>query len=180
MRTFLSAILGVIAVGVLLIAYGVFNPRAATADQYQVARPGVERVGLLDESVAGTPHLQIRCEPGQLAVIRQVGGASAAECVDDDAAGYGARATRASLVYPESDVRPVRTVQRVRYQSAPAPRRAATRVDRGRDWQKTALIIGGSSAAGAGIGGLIGGKKGALIGAAIGGGASSLYAVKNP
>ena len=36
------------------------------------------------------------------------------------------------------------------------------------------MIIGGSSAAGAGVGGLIGGKKGALIGAAIGGGASAL------
>ena len=45
----------------------------------------------------------------------------------------------------------------------------------GRDWKKTALVIGGSSAAGAGLGGIFGGKKGALIGAAIGGGASTLY-----
>ena len=37
------------------------------------------------------------------------------------------------------------------------------------------LIIGGSTAAGAGIGGLVGGKKGALIGAALGGGASTIY-----
>jgi hypothetical protein len=47
----------------------------------------------------------------------------------------------------------------------------------GRNWQKTALVIGGSTATAAGIGGLIGGKKGALIGAAIGGGASTLYEV---
>jgi hypothetical protein len=40
---------------------------------------------------------------------------------------------------------------------------------------KTALIIGGSVASGAGVGGIIGGKKGALIGAAIGGGAASIY-----
>ena len=40
---------------------------------------------------------------------------------------------------------------------------------------KTALIIGGSAASGAGVGGIIGGKKGALIGAAIGGGAASIY-----
>ena len=46
-----------------------------------------------------------------------------------------------------------------------------------RTWQKRALIIGGSSGAGAGLGALIGGKKGALIGAAIGGGASTLYEV---
>ena len=40
---------------------------------------------------------------------------------------------------------------------------------------KTALIIGGSAASGAGVGGLVGGKKGALLGAAIGGGAASIY-----
>jgi hypothetical protein len=45
----------------------------------------------------------------------------------------------------------------------------------GRSWKKTAMVIGGSSAGGAGVGGLIGGKKGALIGAALGGGAASIY-----
>ena len=40
---------------------------------------------------------------------------------------------------------------------------------------KTALIIGGSAASGAGVGGIVGGKKGALLGAAIGGGAASIY-----
>ncbi len=44
-----------------------------------------------------------------------------------------------------------------------------------RSWQKTAMVIGGSSAAGAGVGGIMSGKKGALIGAAIGGGAASIY-----
>jgi hypothetical protein len=51
-------------------------------------------------------------------------------------------------------------------------RTTATRPSR--NWTRTALIIGGSTAAGAGIGGIVGGKKGALIGAAIGGGASSI------
>ena len=37
------------------------------------------------------------------------------------------------------------------------------------------MVIGGTTAAGAGVGGIFGGKKGALIGAAIGGGASSIY-----
>ena len=40
---------------------------------------------------------------------------------------------------------------------------------------KTALIIGGSAASGAGVGAIVGGKKGALIGAGIGGGAASIY-----
>jgi hypothetical protein len=43
------------------------------------------------------------------------------------------------------------------------------------DWGESALIVGGTAAAGAGIGGLIGGTKGALIGAAIGGGGAAIY-----
>jgi hypothetical protein len=68
------------------------------------------------------------------------------------------------------DVRPARTV-------AQAPRRVVQPEVRrsDRDWKKTAMIIGGSSAAGAGVGAIFGGKKGALIGAAIGGGASTIY-----
>ncbi len=44
-----------------------------------------------------------------------------------------------------------------------------------RSWGKSALVIGGSAATGAGIGGIVHGTKGALIGAALGGGAASLY-----
>ena len=44
-----------------------------------------------------------------------------------------------------------------------------------RSWGKTAMIIGGSAASGAAVGGIVDGKKGALIGAAIGGGAASIY-----
>jgi hypothetical protein len=44
-----------------------------------------------------------------------------------------------------------------------------------RSWGKTAMVVGGSAAGGAGVGGILGGKKGALIGAAIGGGAASIY-----
>jgi len=64
---------------------------------------------------------------------------------------------------------------------SPAPARVReTRRDDVRDqddrsWTRTALIIGGSAASGAGIGGAVNGKKGALIGAAIGGGAASIY-----
>jgi hypothetical protein len=81
---------------------------------------------------------------------------------------------------------PVTTVRR-----APAPRRTVSRgaaetatsrevvreedVRSERSWGKTAMIVGGSAASGAGVGGIVGGKKGALIGAAIGGGAASIY-----
>lgn len=66
-------------------------------------------------------------------------------------------------------VAPERTVYR-----AAAPTRVVSERPR-RSWTKTAMIIGGSTAGGAGLGGIFGGKKGALIGAALGGGASSIY-----
>jgi hypothetical protein len=59
---------------------------------------------------------------------------------------------------------------------APAPEVVAER-EPSRSWKKRAIVIGGSSGAGAGLGALIGGKKGALIGAAIGGGAGTVYEV---
>jgi hypothetical protein len=40
---------------------------------------------------------------------------------------------------------------------------------------RTALMIAGSAATGAGLGGALKGKRGALIGAAIGGGVASIY-----
>ena len=47
-----------------------------------------------------------------------------------------------------------------------APRRTKT---------KSALMIAGSAATGAGVGAALKGKKGALVGAAVGGGAASIY-----
>jgi hypothetical protein len=59
----------------------------------------------------------------------------------------------------------------------PVRRQGTTQVvkHRGRDWTKTALVIGGSTASAAGIGAIVGGKKGALVGAALGGGLSTLF-----
>jgi hypothetical protein len=71
---------------------------------------------------------------------------------------------------------PRRTVYRSVQRAAPSPvgyRNADVTPQRSKT--KTALIIGGSAASGAGLGGLVGGKKGALVGAAIGGGAASIY-----
>jgi hypothetical protein len=175
MRAFFAVLLSVIAVGVVLVAYGLLKPRVAVAESYQPGRPMLvsDRVSTEfttgEDATAMTPQLQLRCEPGQRAIIRQLGGAAAAECVDG---GYASAQT--ALARPVSDVRPVQT-----YASNRIPRRTTTaRVGRGRDWTKTAMVIGGSGAAGAGLGALFGGKKGALIGAAIGGGAGTLYEVR--
>ena len=69
---------------------------------------------------------------------------------------------------------PARTVYRT---AAPAQeeRVVVERTSPQRSWAKTAMVIGGTSAAGAGVGGLMGGKRGAMVGAAIGGGAASIY-----
>jgi len=53
--------------------------------------------------------------------------------------------------------------------------RAEPQYPKKRSWEKEALIIGGSAAAGAGIGAVAGGKKGAGIGAASGGVAGLIY-----
>ena len=157
MRNFIAAVLSVIAVAVVLIAYGLLNPRVATADVYPSARPMLasERVGLIEDGYAPDSR-------------------------------YTSVSGRPAMAYPVNDVRAIRASDPY---PAPEPRRVATsrvaratpsRAERapGRDWTKTAMVIGGTTAAGAGLGAIFGGKKGALIGAAIGGGAGTIYEVR--
>ena len=137
-------------------------------------------------------NVAVDCEPTQQALVRHtvVNGEPrvAIQCVtsaqysqmarsldQDTLAPYpvayngGARAMPA--VYRTTAPEPVRV-------ASPTVRRTTARaVEPKRSWQKRALVIGGSSGAGAGIGALIGGKKGALIGAAIGGGGGALYEI---
>ena len=99
------------------------------------------------------PAVVVECAPGQRAVMaqRRVNGAPqvVARC---EGTSQAARA---------------RTVSRSRVQYAErAPQRTKT---------KTALMIAGSAATGAGVGGALKGKKGAIVGAAIGGGSASIY-----
>jgi hypothetical protein len=179
MRTLFATLLGTIAVGVLLIAYGLLAPRAsavspvgpivydARGEAYQLVRPNV--VG--DRFALGANPNAVEFAPRPEAVPVGYNGYD----------GYGVASARPVPVYQSYPAvyqrGSVPAYQTPAYQTAPAPRRTVSRVERssGRDWKETALVIGGSSAAGAGIGGIFGGKKGALIGAAIGGGASTLY-----
>jgi len=155
MREFLAAVLTVIAMGVMLIAYSLSGSRATAtpvglvqyADPYQVARPvAAERVEL-----ASDPYAPYAART---------------------AMAYPAAASRSTVAYtPYAQPAPTRIV------TSSGAARSDAQVDRrsGRNWQRTAMVVGGSTAAGAGIGALIGGKKGALVGAALGGGASTLY-----
>ena len=150
MRNFLAAVLSVIAVGVLLIAYGLLSPRVSAMDAYGQARPMLasERMGDLEVLTPRRPF-----DPAQGTMAYRVNNVRAV----DDAPVYVSR-NATPLV-----ARQVRTAPR---RVAAAPRR---------DWARTAMVIGGTSAAGAGLGAIFGGKKGALIGAAIGGGGSTLW-----
>jgi len=161
MTKFFAGVLSVIAVGILLVAYGLLNLSASALEPRETmsmdpfARPmnASERMLLPQDPYAA----RYVYSDGSVATVPY---------------GYAPYAAQ-SVGYQMNDARPVRTVA-----MAPAPRRvAAQTADRRprRDWKKTALVIGGSTAGGAGVGGIFGGKKGALIGAAIGGGASTVY-----
>jgi hypothetical protein len=127
----------------------------ARGDAYQLARPvyASERMNLSGDPYAPYPVRTVTTYPAN-----------------------GVRQAPAYDPYDEPAPAP-RRVARSTSSSAPRP---VTQVERsfGRDWKKTVMVIGGSSAAGAGLGAIFGGKKGALIGAAIGGGAGTIYEVR--
>lgn len=160
MTKFLAAVLSVIAVGVLLIAYGLLSPRAAAFGPAEWQ---------------GVPGSQFTTAPGIVQGYAPVGQVGAVGVVQGLTGAYY------QLVPVTSGTQPVSYAARVSQpqylvQEAPRPvQRTVVRREAGRDWKKTALLVGGSTATGAGVGAIFGGKKGALIGAAIGGGASTLY-----
>jgi hypothetical protein len=157
MRNFMATVLSVIAAGVMLIAYGLLSPRVAATDVYSAPRPMLvsERAGDLEIL---TPRQAFDAAQGRPIAYR----------VND----------RGTMIYDDG-----RSATAVVERPAPVSRvtrTAPARVARssGRDWTKTAMVIGGTTAAGAGLGAIFGGKKGALIGAALGGGAGTLFEVK--
>jgi hypothetical protein len=122
---------------------------------------GMPAVSIAQETVA------VQCGPGQRAVVeqRRVNGRTQVVAMCDGTRSRENVQTRRvvngayrPVAARRSDVRYVE-IERV-------PERSKT---------KTALMIGGSAATGAGVGGALKGTKGALIGAAVGGGAASIY-----
>jgi hypothetical protein len=112
-------------------------------------------VGLLTMLLGGhalAGPVVVACGPGQHAIVR-------------DTFVRGEPVTRVSCVEREFSATTYREPYSTRYRL----------VRRHRSWGKSALIIGGLTATGAGLGGIVGGRRGTLIGAAIGGGAGSLY-----
>jgi hypothetical protein len=188
MKQLIGGVVGALAAGAIVTAWHtkpaadpVTWPGATAGSQVRlVSNTQPAEAPATDAAANGQEPFSVRCEPGQRAVMRQVptfaGTSNEAACVTDAAAvgaltPYGPAVPPAMRLVPagynvEERVEPRRVVYR---------ERPVRRVDSRRSWKKTALVIGGSTGVGAGIGALAGGKKGALIGAAVGGGAATLF-----
>jgi hypothetical protein len=187
MKAILGSALGGVVAGVVALVASAQGraPEAAWGAQAQPTSPYAMTVAdsrTLNGAMGVQSSTPVQCEAHQEAVLQRsfVAGREVAQvtCAPRAAApAYAAPvAYYAPPVYGQPDIvqRPVvRTqsvqprAQRVTYQRA--------EVEPKRSWKKTALVIGGATGAGAGIGAIAGGKKGALIGAAIGGGSGAIY-----
>ena len=183
MNRYLAGVLSVIAVGVTVIAYTLVVPRDARPAS--MAMPAGAASMAVPAGMTGTmaPADGMVMQPaaGQYLVTgpngeRWVTTLPGAPGTLGTTAGY-AGYTAMPLARPVSQVSTVSDVEMVTPRTVTRAPRRVVQVERAprRDWVKTALVIGGTTAASAGVGGIFGGKKGALIGAAIGGGASTIY-----
>jgi hypothetical protein len=117
----------------------------------------------------------VDCGPGQRVLLQQANGLTQVQCVAATSTGAtlgGSDFAQPIPVYasvPETAAyATTATVARpVVYEPRPLPRVVRTRAAT-RTWKKSAAIIGGSTAAGAGVGALIGGGGGAKKGAVAG------------
>lgn len=71
--------------------------------------------------------------------------------------------------YPERSSYPARSTSTDRYPAEERPQKSP------RSWKKSAIIIGGAAAGGAGVGAIVGGKGGAVKGAVLGGVAGTIF-----
>ncbi len=158
MKHILSAAAGGVAVGLIALMSIALTGRSADETGF----------ASLERMAGQAPGLPVQCDTWQDAIVERVGtNAVRVTCMDRAGAPAGDVVRLASARQePVARARPAVT-ERVVYRDPP----------RGSDRpvSKSVLIIAGATGAGAGAGGLIGGKKGALAGAAIGGGAAAIY-----
>jgi hypothetical protein len=170
MRTLFGAIAGALAIVAMLVSYNLGERHAVTqgmapTTQMVVGPDGVARPYLVQagQSVYGqTPFM---AQPGAWPYAATMTPGAVAPMAAYNAYGAQPQYVNERVVYSQPAVR------RVTSQRAYATERVASQ----RSWQKSALLIGGSAASGAGVGAIVGGKKGAGIGALIGGGAATLF-----
>ena len=166
MKALIGGIIGALLLGgVLLFVNGQRTPALAngfTAASFEAANDPV----------------LVNCGEGRQALVRPVAmGArfSQIECVPT------ASTMMAPGVIPAVQTYAAQPVERVVYRERPVTRtvssssRSREVVHQGRSWKKSALIIGGSAAGGAGLGAIVDGKSGAKKGAIIGGVGGLVY-----
>ena len=188
MKAIIGTAIGVLGLGGALVASSGRTSSAPVSPQAGTAVVSAERAG-----VTAGPAL-VDCGEGRQAVVQPsnaANGISRVECVASAVvpATYGAPVMGAQFA-PAQPVyaQPVQAVaqERVVYRDRPvyrstsraSARRASTTYSQpsyrtearrpGRSWKKSAAIIGGSTAAGAGVGAVLGGKSGAKKGAVVG------------
>jgi hypothetical protein len=170
MKTLFGAVAGALAMGAVLVSYSLgeqhtFSQNAAMAAGYQQMT---------------NPYLVQASQAGYVSPYGAPYGAPFAA-----QAPYGAQ-TPYGVMTPAGYAMPQQAVPQYATQRVLAPQPVARQsvsqrtytsdvAQPRRSWQKSAMLIGGSAAGGAGIGALIGGKKGAGIGALLGGGAATLF-----
>lgn len=161
MRTLVGWVAGIFALG--LVLGGLYRGTSAVEAESSLADlPAVDcgegREALFEPVTAnGTTTLQVKCVSIAAEPARQI--AAPVYPVPAPAPVTASVAPVANVIH-EREQEPVRTI----HQEADS-----------RSWKDSALIIGSSAGAGAGIGALAKGKKGAIVGAAIGGVAGTVY-----
>lgn len=192
MRTIPGWVAGAVGVGALVSAFYLGGRASATS----IAAPAtanepVATAAPLVATAAPLDDVAVECEPGQRAVVRASadGRAPRVACVSD--ARPVARTSYAAYTPVAAAPEIVRVTDTAeRPYARPAvitepvevyrPRGRSTtyetrQVERPRSVGKSVAIIGGSTAAGAVVGGLVKGGKGAVIGGLLGGGAATVW-----
>jgi len=144
-------------------------------------------------ATSSTPEIAVECEPGQRAVVRTAPGlAPSVTCVSDPRP-VSPRPQVAEVLYaaPPAPAGIVRVADRSErpyarpavitepvevYQPRSRPAYESRQIEAPkRSVKKSVVVIAGSTAAGAVMGGLVKGKKGAVIGGIVGGGAATVW-----
>ena len=198
----IAAAVGGLALGAFVVAGSRY---VTSPVQASIPAPSLGSTQLVSQGagLASNPVL-VDCADGQRALVRHVSVAgqtvAQVQCVGqpmtmntfDEMSMAAAPAYNTPRAYPVSMSRPAsysapapvrtRTVasrQPVAYPTASAEPAYRTEpsepVHTGRSWKKSALIIGGSAAGGAGLGAIVGGKSGAIKGAVLGGVAGTVF-----
>jgi hypothetical protein len=189
----IGAAIGGLALGAFVVAGSRYM---TTPVQASIPAPSLGSTQLVSQGagLASNPVL-VDCAEGQRALVKHVSVAGQTvahvQCVGQpfmtnsfDDMSMAAPAYTTARAYPVSMSRPA-------VYSAPAPARTRTVASRQpvtyrtassdvpqkspRSWKKSALIIGGSAAGGAGLGAILDGKSGAKKGAIVGGIAGTVY-----